>query len=149
MKKILFVCTGNTCRSPMAEALLKYKSEAVHVKSAGLFAYEGCPANEHAIEALKEKGISCDHRSRQVNGELLRWADLVLTMTEGHKQTLLSQFPEHDKKIHTFKRYINIDDDSADIVDPFGGSLDTYRETLAELEALIDQLIEKIEKERE
>lgn len=146
MKKILFICTGNTCRSPMAEALLKHKKKDIEVQSAGLFAFQGGPTSKHTVEVLKEKGILCEHRSQQVNQNLLEWADVVLTMTEHHKASLHADFPNYANKIHTLKQFVGADGGGGDVVDPFGGTLEAYRYTLAELEPLMDKLIEKIEK---
>ena len=76
MENIFFVCTGNTCRSPMPEALLRHHgNEFYQVKSAGLFAIPGDPASQNAILALKNKGIETNHSSQQINEELLEWLD--------------------------------------------------------------------------
>lgn len=107
---VLFVCTGNTCRSPMAEALLKYKSPNTHVQSAGIFAGENGRANHHTIEALRQKGITLDHLSQPVTEKVLHWADLVITMTTQHKQSLILEYPYMQDKYYTLKEYV-IDDD--------------------------------------
>ncbi|MBM7645372.1 protein-tyrosine phosphatase [Scopulibacillus daqui] len=107
MKNILFVCTGNTCRSPMAEAILKHKGKDIfNVKSAGVFANNGSPAHPHAVQVLKDRDISVDHRSQALDKSLIDWADLILTMTENHKQLLCGQYPESIDKTYTLKEFI-------------------------------------------
>ncbi|MFA9560618.1 low molecular weight protein arginine phosphatase [Evansella sp. AB-rgal1] len=104
---ILFVCTGNTCRSPLAEALVRQKSGAtIQVKSAGVHAMDGMLMSEGSRAALANRGISENHRAQLVNEELLQWADVVLTMTESHKRLLLERFPYAYEKVSTLKEYV-------------------------------------------
>lgn len=157
---VLFICTGNTCRSPMAAALLKQKMPDLHIKSAGIFAHENSAPNRHAVRALYEYDIQLDHQSSEVNEKLLEWADLVLTMTENHVQSLLLQYPQFEEKYYTLKEYAlgadttkrnkiqpSFGDMEYDISDPFGGSLEVYEETLNELHQYIDLTIEKIKQD--
>lgn len=142
MKRVLFVCTGNTCRSPMAEALLRhYGKENFEAKSAGVFANPGSDASLYAKNALAEKGIKATHASQQITEELLEWADMVLTMTESHKQLVIGHYPSAGKKVYTFYEFV--EGTSKDISDPFGGSLAIYQSTLVEMEKLVQTLLKK------
>ncbi|PEX88660.1 low molecular weight protein arginine phosphatase [Bacillus cereus] len=142
MKRVLFVCTGNTCRSPMAEALLRHHGEGkFEVQSAGVFAYPGSDASVYAKEALIEKGISINHASKQINETLLDWADIVVTMTENHKEIVRGHYPNIEQKVYTL--YGVAEGVSKDISDPFGGSLSIYKETLKEMEGLVQTLLKK------
>ncbi|WP_216829958.1 low molecular weight protein arginine phosphatase [Alkalihalobacterium elongatum] len=145
MKRVLFVCTGNTCRSPMAEAILKQKTNnQLEVKSAGIYANPGSQASEQAIEVLKERGIACDHRSQPLSHELLEWASVVFTMTGNHKQFILSQYPEMGEKIYTLKEFaLGNEGFTGDVVDPFGGSVEHYRLTADEIEKMVEKIIKK------
>ncbi|MBM7714485.1 low molecular weight protein arginine phosphatase [Siminovitchia sp. FSL H7-0308] len=138
---ILFVCTGNTCRSPMAEAIFHHiwngKADA---RSAGLFAAEGSKAADHALKVLKENNMKLEHRSKQLQEEDIHWAKYVFTMTEGHKQMLMDMFPAAADKIFTLKEYVNGRNGDLDVIDPFGGDLEVYRSTFQELRGLIARL---------
>lgn len=144
--KIIFVCTGNTCRSPMAEALFKSIAETkgltVSVGSAGVFASPRGKASAHAVEALFEKRIALNHSSSPLSEEHIETADLVLAMTEQHKQLIISRFENSRDKVFTIKEYVT--GRRGDISDPFGGSLDVYKQTRDELEELLTLLANQL-----
>ncbi|MFD2672080.1 low molecular weight protein arginine phosphatase [Marinicrinis sediminis] len=110
MRRILFVCTGNTCRSPMAEKLMKHLSEQhaldLDVRSAGVSAFGGGGMSSHAKTVLERKGIHPHpFQSAPVTDEDMQWAEVVLTMTVNHKRMLVQRFAEHADKIYTLKEY--------------------------------------------
>ncbi len=142
MRKLLFVCTGNTCRSPMAQGLaaswLKNKGVAgVLAESAGLATMDGLPASEHAVLALREYGIDISaHRSRQLLPSHLEEAELVAVMTASMGDVLRRRFPAHSDKIITLLP-------DRDVSDPYGGSPDDYRETRDLLADALPELLSR------
>ncbi|MGG1552488.1 low molecular weight protein arginine phosphatase [Paenibacillus ferrarius] len=128
--RILFVCTGNTCRSPMAEGLMRMKVRqeglVAEVRSAGVSAMTGGPISRHSAALLQEAGFEETISSFAIQSSDIAWADLVLTMTNGHKRTVIQRFPHAVDKTFTLKEYV--EDNTENL------------EAIAERERLISEL---------
>ncbi|RUS49152.1 low molecular weight protein arginine phosphatase [Cohnella sp. AR92] len=109
MKRVLIVCTGNTCRSPMAEAMLRSLTRErgldVEVKSAGVSTVNGLPVSPNAAETLRKLGMEQPAGSTSLSGKETEWADLILTMTASHKRAVLERYPSAEEKTFTLKEF--------------------------------------------
>lgn len=149
-KQLLFVCTGNTCRSPQAKVfaqaqLAQRGVDDWEVDSAGLAVIASSPASSHAQTVALEYDVDLsDHLSRPLTSEKLALADLVLVMTTHQKALLLQKLPHMLGRIFTLGEFAGR---PGEVSDPFGGSLDIYRQTAGELRELTSLVVEKIQKE--
>ena len=149
---ILIVCTGNTCRSPMAQVLLQQKLQQRFAQffengpppafalSAGTNAGNGSAASHEAVQAMKSRGLDLSqHTSRGVTLEILQTADIVLTMTQNHRQALLGRWPQFGPKT------MLLSTSGRDVADPYGGSQQVYLAAASEIEHFLDEFIDDLD----
>jgi len=150
--KIMFICTGNICRSAMAHALMEKKIqdnqlEDIQIYSAGIFAETGDKATYSAIEVMEEYGVDLTkHKATHISQANVEQMDLVLCATTSHKYSVLQMYGNLKGKVYTMKQYANInkDEQDLDIKDPWGYDIEIYRFCAAEIDRCLEELIQKI-----
>jgi tRNA threonylcarbamoyl adenosine modification protein (Sua5/YciO/YrdC/YwlC family) len=144
---VVFVCTGNTCRSPMAEMLMKKRvaeklkckieeldDRGIVIMSAGISAAPGGRAAAEGVQTLKERGLDLSqHESQPLSERIVRFADVIITMTRGHRDVILSHFPEAEPRVHLLSR------GRGDVADPIGGPIELYGRCCAEIDAYLEE----------
>lgn len=146
--KILFVCTGNICRSPLAEVLMRRELEErgrgdIAVSSAGTGAWEGTPASEGAYLVGLEHGLDLSsHLARLLTRDVVKANDLILTMSRHHR--IRTQDLGGDGRTYLLGEYVGLKGAEAEVSDPFGSDIDVYRETYTQLASLITRAADRI-----
>lgn len=154
--KILFICTGNTCRSVMAEALMKHLWDGgpcgatPEIYSAGLSVFNGGEASPNAREVLMEEGVDVSsHVSTEITGDHIRSADLIIVMTRGHREALVNMAPDAEAKVRLLKSFDSQAAGDPDIRDPFGADVITYKKTMREIKRAVEGLIRELKQKKE
>ncbi|MEC9490636.1 MAG: low molecular weight protein arginine phosphatase [Halanaerobiales bacterium] len=152
IKRIIFVCTGNTCRSPMAEHLLRdmiENSEELakdnwEILSAGISAIKGVKASDKTEEVMRELNLDLsDHISRNIETIELKKSDIILTMSRKHSRFLILDHTDLADNIFTLKEFAE-NKNGKDIEDPFGLSLQVYRDTRDEIKLELEKILQKL-----
>lgn len=145
--KLMFICTGNICRSAMAHVMLekraKEENKNIQVYSCGVFADNGDRPTEEAISVLAtiyDVDLS-KHRATNIANSPIEEMDVILCATTSHKNNVLNRYPELKEKVFTMKEYVGYPENDLDINDPWGCSYETYRKCAREIADVIEKIV--------
>lgn len=149
MKKIMFICTGNICRSAMADGLMKKlikdNKKDIEVYSCGIFAEDGDMPTFNAIEAISDYGVDLrDHQATNIRNSNIEEMDIILCATVSHKNNVIAMYPKLKDRVFTMKEFAEFDNNDLDIPDPWGYDIETYRFCASTINECLEKLIEKI-----
>jgi protein-tyrosine phosphatase len=144
LMKLLFVCTGNTCRSPMAAALASHIfGPDIVIESAGIDAFEGEAASPPAVAVMRTRGIDLSgHCARRLTPEMMEAADMIVAMTTAQRALVLRLSPGLADKVYLLSEMAVLEDVAANISDPWGGGMDRYEECAALLERCLLSMVQ-------
>ena len=150
MKKIMFICTGNICRSAMAHKLMEKKVNAegknIEIYSCGVFAEDGDLPTYNAIEAMKEYDVDMSsHKATNIRNSKIKEMDIILCATTSHKNNVENMYPELKGKIYTIKEFADYSNNNLDINDPWGYDIEIYRFCASEINDCLEKIIRKID----
>ena len=149
--KIMFICTGNICRSAMAHKMLEKKAKEenknIEVYSSGIYAQNGDIPTYEAIQVMKEYGIDLsNHRATNIRNSNIENMDVILCATTAHKNNVIAMYPKLREKVYTIKEYAGYPKNDIDIKDPWGYGIEVYKKCAKELERCINKITEGINK---